>query len=120
MSQQSPVRNVLALMASALLGLIMVWAGLIAALTILQQVLAGFFDLSQATWTSFLNPMVWFGLESLGGTGGVLDALIGGPGAPGGTMNRYFTFMLFAALCALCLTGMKAAWNWAHPPEART
>lgn len=92
----------------------MVWAGLIAAITLIQQVLAGFFDLSQASWSQFLNPLVWFGAESLGGTGGLLDALVGGAGAPGGTVNRYVTFMVFAALAALCYSGIKAAWSWAR------
>lgn len=114
MSQNSPARSALAIGTTAILGPIMLWSGMIAALTIVQQVLAGFFDLSQASWTSFLNPWVWFGVESLGGTGGIFDALIGGPGAPGGTVNRYITFMLFAALCAVCYTGIKAMWSWSR------
>lgn len=117
MSGQLVARRGLAVGFIALLGPIMVWSGLVAALTILQQVLAGFFDLSQASWTSFLNPWVWFGVESLGGTGGIFDALVGGPGAPGGTVNRYITFMLFAAICALSYAGIKAAWSWSRLPS---
>lgn len=114
MSGKSRPRGALAVGVSALLGPIMVWAGLIATLSIVQQFLAGFFDLSQASWSRLLNPLVWFGAESIGGTGGLLDALIGGPGAPGGTVSRYITFMIFAALCALCYAGIRATWAWAR------
>lgn len=112
MSQKSALRKLVAVFSSLLLGPIMVWAGLIAALTLIQQVLAGFFDLSQASWSSFLNPMVWFGVESIGGTGGIFDALVGGAGAPGGTVNRYVSFLIFAAITALCYSAIKAAWSW--------
>ncbi len=114
MSDNSPQRNVIAFGASILLGPIMVWAGLIAALSLIQQVLAGFLDLTEASWSRFLNPLVWVGAESIGGTGGIFDALVGGPGAPGGTVSRYITFMVFATITALCFAGIKSAWSWAH------
>lgn len=113
MSDRSPQRNVIAVVASVLLGPIMVWAGAIAALSLIQQVLAGFLDLTEVSWSRFLNPLVWVGAESIGGTGGIFDALVGGPGAPGGTVNRYVTFMIFAAITALCYFGIKSAWSWA-------
>ena len=114
MSGNSPQRNVVALGASILLGPIMVWAGLIAALSLIQQVLAGFLDLTEASWNRFLNPLVWVGAESIGGTGGIFDALVGGPGSPGGTVSRYVTFMVFASITALCFAGIKSAWSWAR------
>lgn len=112
MEQQSGQRSVVAVLVSVILGPIMVWAGLIAGLTLIQQVLSGFFDLSQASWTQALNPWVWIGAESIGGTGGIFDALVGGPGAPGGTVNRYITFMIFAAITAACYYGLTAIWSW--------
>jgi hypothetical protein len=45
----------------------MVWAGLIAALSLVQQVLAGFFDLTPVSWSGLLNSLVWFGAVSLRG-----------------------------------------------------
>ena len=117
MAEKSQTKTALALLMSVLLGPIMVWAGLIGALSIAQQFLAGLFDLSQASWSSFLNPLFWFGVESIGGTGGLLDALIGGPGAPGGTVSRYITFMLFAALTAICYAAISAMWTWARTPS---
>ena len=70
-------RRVIAGVASVPLALWIGYFGLIAALSILQQFLAGFIDLSMASWTSFLNPAVLLGLESPGGTGGPLDAIFG-------------------------------------------
>jgi len=53
MSENSPQRNFVALGASVLPGPIMVWTGLIAALSLIQQVLAGFLDLTEASWSRF-------------------------------------------------------------------
>ncbi len=117
MSHTLVIRKFVALITTVIVGPIMLWAGLIAALSLIQQVLAGFLDLSQASWSSFLNPMVWFGVESIGGTGGIFDALVGGPGAPGGTVSRYVTFMIFAAISAICYAGIMAAWSWANSGE---
>jgi len=109
---QHPGKRTAAIAAIIVFGPVMIWAGLICALTIIQQVLSGFIDISQASWTQALNPAVWFGLESIGGTGGVFDALLGGAGAPGGTVNRYFTFMLFGLITAACYAAITATWNW--------
>ena len=49
MSDNSPQRNVVAFGTSIFIGPIMVWAGLIAALSLIQQVLAGFLDLTEAS-----------------------------------------------------------------------
>ena len=108
-------RKVAAVIASVPLALWIGYFGLVAALSILQQLLAGFVDLSQASWTSFLNPAVIVGLQSPGGTGGPLDAIFGGPGAPGGTVSRYFVFMGAAMLAALGYAGWRFVWEWARP-----
>jgi len=117
---QHPGRSVAAIAVSVVVGPVMIWAGLICVATIIQQVLSGFFDFSQASWTQAFNPAVWLGLESIGGTGGILDALIGGPGAPGGTVNRYFTFMLFGLLAAASYAAITMMWNWARPKPHTT
>ena len=106
-------RYAVAVLASLPLGIILAYFGLVAVLTILQQVLAGFIDLGQATWTSFLNPAYILGIQSLGGTGNIFDALVGGAGAPGGSVNRYFVFMVTAALAGGAFVGLKALWGWA-------
>lgn len=107
------MRRVVAVVASVPLAVWIGYFGLVAALSILQQFLAGFVDLSQASWTSFLNPAVLLGWESPGGTGGPLDAIFGGPGAPGGTVNRYFVFMGSGFLAAIGVGGWKVTWAWA-------
>lgn len=111
-------RKAAAVIGSIPLGLWIGYFALVAILSIAQQFLAGFVDLSMASWTSFLNPAVIIGLESPGGTGGPLDAIFGGPGAPGGTVSRYFVFMGSALLAALGYAGWKVMWEWARSTSA--
>lgn len=110
-------RTAIALLVTIPLAVVMVYTGLLAALAILQQVLAGFVDLSEASWTRFLNPAVIVGLESPGGTGGPLDALFGGPGAPGGTVPRYLVFMVAGAIAYGSFFGLTHLWAWARRDE---
>jgi len=110
----NPARGIVLFLVAITVGPIMIWAGLISLLSILQQFVAGIFDLSQASWSSFLNPWVWFGAESIGGTGGIMDALVGGPGAPGGTVSRYLTFLIFAFVAAISYAAITTTWNWAR------
>jgi hypothetical protein len=112
-------RRAAAILASIPLGILLTYFGLVAVLTIVQQVLAGLFDLGQATWTSFLNPAYILGFQSLGGTGNVFDALVGGAGAPGGSANRYFVFMVSAFLAAGAFVGLKVVWAWATSKEEK-
>ena len=110
-------RTTLAVLVTAIAGPIGIWAGLIAALSLLQQVLAGFWTIANASWTEFLSPAVWFGWQNIAGTGSIWDSLLGGAGAPGGTVSRYLTFMLFAFMAAGCYTAVKAIWSWARSPH---
>lgn len=105
-------RTTVAFITSLPLFVLMVYTGLIAGLTIVQQVVSGFIDLGQASWTSFLNPAYLLGIQSLGGTGNIFDSLVGGPGAPGGTVSRYVIFMLTGLLAAGAFMGMKGLWSW--------
>ena len=106
------LRLLIALLATLPLVLILVFFGLIAGLSIIQQVLSSFIDLSQTSWTSFLNPSVLFGWRSPGGTGGIFDALVGGPGAPGGSVNRYFIFMISGGVTFGAFLALGAIWKW--------
>lgn len=112
MDGHANVRRVIAVVASVPLALWIGYFGLVAALSILQQFFAGFIDLSMASWTSFLNPAVLLGWESPGGTGGPLDAIFGGPGAPGGTVSRYFVFMGSALLAGVGYAAWNLLWRW--------
>ena len=53
-----------------------VWAALVAGLTLVQQVLAGFLVIADASWTQALNPAVWFGWQNMAGTGSFLDSTL--------------------------------------------
>ena len=107
-------RRIIAALASVPLAAWIGYFGLVAVLALLQQFLAGFLDLSQASWTSFLNPAVLLGWESPGGTGGPLDAIFGGPGAPGGTVSRYFVFLGSGLMAFIGFGAWKALWDWAR------
>jgi len=91
-----------------------VWAALVAGLTLVQQVLAGFLVIADASWTQALNPAVWFGWQNMAGTGSFLDSMLGGPGAPGGTVSRWLVFMVSAALASACYAAVTTAWAWAR------
>lgn len=113
-------RRVIAGFVCVPLVVIVLYGGLIAALSILGQVLSQFVDLSSASLTSFLNPSVLLGLESPGGSGGVLDAVFGGPGAPGGTVSRYFVFMVSAGVAAIAWFAIRAVWSWGSGPSRQS
>jgi hypothetical protein len=108
----SGVRKVTAVLVCTPLALVLAYAGLLAITAILSQLLAGFIDLSQASLSSFLSPQVLLGWRSPGGTGGILDAIFGGPGAPGGTVSRYVVFMVSAFVAGIAWFAMKSTWNW--------
>jgi hypothetical protein len=111
------LRLLIAVLVSLPLAVVLLFFGLIAGLSIIQQVLSSFIDLSQASWTSFLNPSVLLGWQSPGGTGGFFDALLGGPGAPGGTVSRYIVFMLSAGITFIAFFALTAIWSWTKESE---
>lgn len=96
------------------IGLALGFCGVVAGLSLIQELLATVFDLRQASWTSFLNPAVLLGVESPGGTGGIFDALLGGPGAPGGTVSRFITFFTTGMLAVGAFSLLKVTWAWAR------
>ncbi len=88
-------------------------SAVVVATAIIGQLLAGFIDLSQASFASFLNPAYLLGLQSLGGSGGIADALVGGPGAPGGSIGRFAIYMAFALLGTSAYLALRHLWKWA-------
>ena len=110
-----PGRAVVAALVSVVAVPVGIWAGLVAGATIIGQVLAGFGVLANADWIQVFNPAVWFGFQNVAGTGSLIDSLLGGPGAPGGSAWRYIVFMLMGLLAAACYTGVRAVWRWAAP-----
>ncbi len=95
------------------------WAALVAVLALAQQVLVGFLAMSPSSWTQALNPAVWFGWRDAAGGGGLLDSLLGGPGAPTGTVSRYVTFLLAALLAVGCYAIVTTAWARANGPSRK-
>ena len=108
-----PGRSVIAVIVTIVAGPIGVWAALVAAASLISQILAGFGVIANADWMQIFNPAVWFGFNNIAGTGSLMDSLVGGPGAPGGSVNRYVVFMITGIVAAACYTGIKATWTWA-------
>jgi hypothetical protein len=96
------------------IGIALAFFAVIAGLSLVQEMLATFLDLRQASWTSFLNPAVLLGIQSPGGTGGIFDAMFGGPGAPGGTVSRFITFLITGMLAVGAFSLLKVTWTWAR------
>ena len=113
-------RTVIAVLVSIVAIPVGIWAGLVAAATIIGQVLAGVGIVLNADWMQVFNPAVWFGFQNVAGTGSLIDSLLGGPGAPGGSAWRSMVFMIMGILAASCFTGVRGVWRWASRPAART
>ena len=103
---------------SVVAGPVGLWAALFALMTIMSQVLAGFGVIINAEWVNIFNPAVWFGFNNIAGTGSIGDSLVAGPGAPGGSVNRYVLFMITAALAAVCFGAVGAVWRWARTADS--
>lgn len=111
------MRKIAAVALSVFLVPITLYFGLLAALTILQQMLSSFVDFGSASWTAWMSPPVLLGIQSPGGGGGILDALVGGPNAPGGTVGRFIVFFIAAIIAYGGFQGLMAAWSWAWPQK---
>lgn len=95
-------------------GPIGVWTALIALISIISQLLAGFGVIINANWVNLFNPAVWFGFNNVAGTGSIGDSLVAGPGAPGGSVNRYVLFMVTGIAAAACFAALRSVWRWAR------
>ena len=110
----NPGRTIAAVGVTVVAGPVGVSAALFAIVSIIAQVLAGFGVIINADWVQVFNPAVWFGFNNIAGTGSIADSLVGGAGAPGGTVGRYAAFMLTGILAAACFGAINAVWRWAR------
>ena len=107
-------RSLVAVLVTIIAAPIGAWSALVAAASLLSQILAGFGVIANANWMQIFNPAVWFGFNNIAGTGSLMDSLVGGPGAPGGSVNRYVVFMITGIVAAACYAAIKATWAWAR------
>lgn len=112
-------RNIVALLVSVVAVPVGLWAAVVSVLSLMQQVLAGFLVVGSASWTRVLNPTAWLGWQDAYGAGRLLDSMLGGPAAPGGTVSRYVTALVFAMIAAGCYAIVVAAWDHASGPGIR-
>jgi hypothetical protein len=90
------------------------WCALVAAANFISQILAQFGVIANADWARLFDPAVWFGFNNVAGNGSIWDSLFGGPGAPGGTVGRYFAAMITAMIAIACWGALSAVWRWAR------
>lgn len=107
------LRALLATLVTVIAAPVGIWCALVAATSLLSQLLAGFGVIANANWMEIFNPAVWFGFNNIAGNGNILDSLVGGPGAPGGTVNRYIVFIITGIIAMICYTAVRAMWAWA-------
>ncbi len=112
-------RKIVALLVSLVAVPVGLWAALVSVLSLMQEVLAGFLVVGSASWTRVLNPSAWLGWHDAAGAGGLLDSMLGGPGAPGGTVSRYVTALVCAMIAAGCYAIVMAVWDYASGPGIR-
>ena len=102
----------IASLSSVPLGLVFTLSALLAITAFVNEFLAGLIDLSQVSVGSILDPAYLLGLRSVGGSGGLLDVFVAGPGASGGSVGRYATFILFGLVAAGSLWSLRRVWKW--------
>lgn len=110
-------RSLVAVVVTVVAAALGFWCALVAAASLISQVLAGLGVIANADWTQTFNPVAWFGFNNIAGTGSLMDSLVGGPGAPGGSVNRYVSFIITGLVAAACYVGIRAAWTWVTTPR---
>lgn len=76
-------------------GILLFIGGYNAALTLIAQASSDFVDLTNFSLINLFTPYT-----SVGGSGTVLDSIVAGPGASGGSAIRYWTYMIYGLLAA--------------------
>lgn len=77
-----------------------------AGLTLLAQIFSDFADFRNFSLVNLLTPYT-----SVGGSGTLLDSIVAGPGASGGSAIRYWTYMAYALMAAVGFGIVKSCWD---------
>ena len=77
-----------------------------ALLTLLAQVFSDFLDFRNFSIVNLFTPFT-----SVGGSGTLIDSVVAGPGASGGSAIRYWTYMIYALMAAVGFTTIKTCWK---------
>ena len=84
------------------LSLVFLVSDWLALATLVAQFFFGWMDLQHANLLNLFNPFTNFG-----GSGTWIDSIVAGEGASGGSAVRYFSYFVYAVICAGCLEGFK-------------
>jgi hypothetical protein len=85
---------------------LILFGGYNAFLTLLAQLFSDFVDFTNFSLVNLLTPFT-----SVGGSGTLLDSIVAGPGASGGSAVRYWTYMIFALMAAAGYGIIKVCWE---------
>ena len=87
-------------------GLLCFIGGYNALITLLDQIFSDFIDFTHFSIANLFNPFT-----SVGGSGTLLDSIIAGPGASGGSAIRYWLYMIYALIAATGFALIKTCWE---------
>jgi len=99
------MRKVLAFFGIIPGGLLVLVGGYNALITLLDQIFSDFVDFTNFSIANLFNPFT-----SLGGSGTLLDSIVAGPGASGGSAVRYWLYMIYALAAAMGFAIVKTCW----------
>ena len=77
-----------------------------ALITLLDQIFSDFIDFTNFSIANLFNPFT-----SLGGSGTLLDRIVAGPGASGGSAVRYWMYMAYALIAAAGYGIVTTCWR---------
>ena len=77
-----------------------------ALITLLDQIFSDFIDFTNFSIANLFNPFT-----SVGGSGTLLDSIVAGPGASGGSAVRYWMYMAYALIAAVGYGIVTTCWR---------
>lgn len=100
------MKKLLSLIVILPLTAVFIWSSINFVSVLVQELMAGWVDLTNWSLFNWINPTT-----SPGGSASIIDILIGGPGAVGGTAVRYFMLLFYGVISGFSFFGMRSLWE---------
>ena len=107
-------KKILAMMGLLPGGVLLLFGGYNAILTLLAQVFSDFIDFTNFSLINLFTPFT-----SVGGSGTFLDSMVAGPGASGGSAIRYWSYMIYGLIAAIGYSIIKSCWELLIADQSR-